>query len=123
MSPAPRPPVPSGSAPAGGPSRGGPARPIGDFVPSALRSLGVPSRAASRRVREAWTRAADEAWAGRTAPVRLQGGVLTVAVDSAPLREELTQFHAERLLAVLRIALTEDRIVALRFVAGAEGPR
>ena len=120
MSPAP---VPRGPPPSGGSSRGGPARPIGDFVPSALRSLGVPSKAASRRIRDAWNRVADEAWAGRTAPVRLQGGVLTVEVDSAPLREELTQFHAERLLAVLRIALTEDRLVALRFVAGAEGSR
>ena len=106
-----------------GAARGGVARPIGDFVPSALRSLGVPSRAASRRIRDAWGRVADPAWTGRTAPVRIQGGVLTIAVDSAPLREELAQFHAERLLAVLRIALTEDRLVAVRFVAGAEGSR
>jgi predicted nucleic acid-binding Zn ribbon protein len=104
-------------------SRGGPAKPVSDLVPGVLRSLGVPSRALSRRVRDAWTRVADPAWVARTEPLRLQAGVLTVAVSSAPLREELVQFHAERLLAAVRVALPQDPVVSLRFTAGAERTR
>jgi predicted nucleic acid-binding Zn ribbon protein len=98
-------------------------RPIGDLVPGALRALGVPSKAASGRVRDAWSRVSEPAWRDRAVPSRLQGGVLTVAVSSAPLREELAQYHAERLLRALQGLLTDDRLVALRFVAGDEGSR
>ena len=101
--------------------RGGPAKAIGDVLPGALRALGVPSRAASRRVAGAWKQIADRAWLGRAAPVRLEGGVLVVAVESAPLREELAQFHAERLRSALRSALPEETIVSIRFEAGRVG--
>jgi hypothetical protein len=74
-------------------------------------------------VRDAWARVADPAWAGRTEPQRLQAGVLTIAVSSAPLREEIVQFHAERLLAALREILKKDHLVSLRFTAGTERPR
>jgi hypothetical protein len=96
---------------------------VGDVLPGVLRGLGVPSKALSRRVRDAWDRVADPAWAGRARPERLQAGVLTVAVTSAPLREELMQFHAERLLAALRHALPDDSLTSLRFTAGAERTR
>jgi len=103
------------------PERGGPARPVGDLVTGALRSLGVPTRAASRRVLEAWGALADPAWAGKTSPTRLVGGTLCVAVSSAPLREELAQFHAARLLDAMRRALPDVPIAALRFEAGRAG--
>jgi hypothetical protein len=99
-------------------TRGGPARPIGESLSGALRSLGVPTRAASRRVRAAWETAADPAWRGLAAPVRLIGGILVVAVSSASLREELAQFHAPRLLEVLKRLLPEEPIAAIRFEAG-----
>jgi hypothetical protein len=50
--------------------------------------------------------------------VRLLGGTLVVAVSSASLREELAQFHAARLLEVLKRLLPEEPIVAIRFEAG-----
>jgi hypothetical protein len=84
--------------------------------------MGVPTRAAGARVREAWAAVADPAWAGRAAPSRWVGGVLFVAVSSAPLRVELQQFHAERLLAALRAALPADPVVSLRFEAVAVVP-
>lgn len=102
--------------------RGGPARPVGDLLGGVLKSLGVASRAQARRVREAWARAADPAWAGRAAPVSLRDGVLLVSVSSAPLREELTHFHAERLLRALQASLPAEHLSSLRFVAGAETP-
>ncbi len=98
--------------------RGGPAKPIGEGVDSALRALGVPSKALSRRVRAAWARAADPAWRGVAEPERVQAGVLVVAVSSSSLREELAQFHAQRLLAVLKGLLPEDPLVGLRFRPG-----
>ena len=107
----------------GGPTRGGPARPIGESVSGALRALGMPTRAASRRVMTAWTTAADPAWRGRAAPARLIGGTLVVEVSSASLREELAQFHAARLLEVMKRLLPEEPIVAIRFEAGAAAHR
>lgn len=100
-----------------GPSSGGfrGAQPIGDLVSGALRGLGVPSRAVSRRLNDAWIEIADPAWANRARPLRLFGGVLVVGVTSASLRLELAQFHAERLLAALRARLPNDPITALRF--------
>lgn len=89
--------------------------PIGDLLPGALKSLGVPGKALSRRVTDAWAAVADPAWAGRARPLRLLGGALVVGVASAPLRQELTQFHAERLLAALRAYLPKDPITSLRF--------
>ena len=107
--------------------RGGPTRRVGDLVPGALRQLGVPSRPVTRRVVAAWEAGTESAWRGRAAPTRLQGGNLFVAVDSTPLRHELTQFHGPRLLSMLQALLPEDSLVALRFVAGrgtgAGGPR
>ena len=95
--------------------RGGPVRPIGDSVRGALRSLGVPSRAASSRVRAAWATVAEPAWAGLVEPRRLTGGVLSIAVGPAALRHDLAQYHSARLLESLRRALPEEPIVALRF--------
>lgn len=98
-----------------GPFTGGGARPISESLGGVLRSLGVPSKAVSRRIAEAWTAVADPAWAGRAKPLRLFGGVLVVGVSSAPLRLELAQFHAERLLAAMRARLPTDPITSLRF--------
>jgi len=90
---------------------------VGDLVTGALRSLGVPSRAASRRVLDAWAALADAAWRGKAAPTRLVGGTLVVGVSSAPLREELAQFHAARLLDAMRRSLPETPLTAIRFTS------
>jgi hypothetical protein len=121
-----RPVVPRYDPPRYGPSggsrpvkaRGGAARPVGDLVTGALRALGVPTRAASRRMLDAWGAIADPAWAGKARPTRLVGGTLVVTVASAPLREELAQFHAARLLEAVQRALPDVGVAALRFEAG-----
>jgi hypothetical protein len=87
-------------------------------LPSALRDLGVAPKAVTRRVAAAWDRASEGAWHGKAVPDRLQGGTLFVRVSAAPLRQELTQFHAARLLTVLSTLLPDDPIVALRFESG-----
>ena len=90
---------------------------VGDLVAPALRDLGVPSRRLTRRIEEAWRLAADPAWRDEVRPLRLVGGVLIVSVTSAALRQELAQFHRDRLLAVLKTALPDVALVALRFTA------
>ena len=88
---------------------------MGDLVGGALRDLGVPSRRITKQVMEAWALAADPAWRDDTEPASLIGGVLTISVGSSALRQELAQFHGERLLAVLRAALPSVPLVGLRF--------
>lgn len=99
------------------------ARPAGAFVSAALKDLGVVPARVAAPLEAAWNQLADPAWRPHVRLERMQGGVLEVAVTSAPLREELAQFHAPRLLAVLRQALPDTTLVGLRFVAGAEVPR
>lgn len=88
----------------------------GELVSRALRDLGLPSKRVSERLRRAWDGLAEPAWAGRTSLRRIEGGVLEIGVSSAPLREELAQFHQERLLEVLRNALPDVSLIGLHFV-------
>ena len=97
------------------------AKAVGELVASALRDLGVPSKRLSRRVEAAWTRAADPGWAGKVVPLRLVGGLLVIGVTSSALRQELTQFHRDRLLSVLRAALPDMTLTGLRFTAETPG--
>jgi Dna[CI] antecedent, DciA len=93
------------------------ARAVGELVAGALRDLGIPSMRLTRRVADAWRRAADPAWTDLAAPIRLVGGVLVVGVRSAALRQELSGFHRDRLLRVLQSALPDVPLVGIRFTA------
>lgn len=92
---------------------------LSDLVPRALHALGVPSARLSSELESAFARALDPAWRGQVRLERLQGGVLDVAVSSAPLKDELTRFHAPRLLAVLRASLPDITLLRIRFLARA----
>jgi hypothetical protein len=91
-------------------------RQVGEFVSSALRDLGLPSRSVSTRLVRAWSMVCEPAWSTYTHVRRYEGGVLEIGVTSAPLREELVHFHQDRLLGLIQTALTELPVVALRFV-------
>ncbi len=93
-------------------------RRAGDLVAKALRELGVPSRTVSAKLERAWASVADPVWINRTSLHRIEGGVLKIGVDAAPLREELAHFHCERLLKVLRAALPDVPLIGLQFVLG-----
>lgn len=113
-----------GGAPGRRPARKGSrsaARSAGELLPAALRSLGVPSVRLTRKLEDAWRAASDESWHGQTTLVRLVGGVLDVGVRSAALRDELANFHRERLLAVLRTALPDVPLIGMRFVNETSG--
>ena len=89
---------------------------VGDLLGGALRELGVPSARVTDKLRRAWATACDDAWHDHTNLRRLEGGVLEVGVGSAALRDELANFHNERLLAVLRAALPDVPLIGIRFV-------
>jgi Dna[CI] antecedent DciA-like protein len=91
---------------------------IDAMLPSALRALGVASARVTKAVQAAWDLAADPSWRGAAVPERLVGGWLVVAVSSSSLRQELTQFHRDRLVRVLRAALPNVPIAGVRFVDG-----
>jgi hypothetical protein len=92
-------------------------RTAADLLPGALRELGVPSAPLTGRLKRAWLAAVDEGWRERTALRRLEGGVLEVGVASEALRDELVNFHRQRLLAVLRTALPDVPLIGIRFVS------
>ena len=92
-------------------------RSAAELLPRALRSLGIPSARVTEKLRSAWSAACEETWRGRTLLRRLEGGVLEVGVSSAALRDELTNYHRGRLLTVLRAALPDVPLVAIRFVS------
>ncbi len=87
----------------------------GELVAGALKELGVPSRAVGERLTQAWAQACDPAWLEHTRVRSHLGGVMEVAVDSASLREELAQFHRERLLGVLQTSMSGFPLVGIRF--------
>lgn len=86
----------------------------------AMRSLGVPSAKVTEKLARAWAEACEESWRDHTSLTRLEGGVLEVGVASDALRDELTNFHRTRLLAVLRAALPDVPLVGIRFLTDGE---
>ena len=93
------------------------ARPASELMGAALRSLGVPSQKVTEKLVRAWEAASEEGWGDHTELRRLEGGVLEVAVGSEALRDELTNFHRDRLLAVLRAALPDVPLIGIRFLS------
>jgi Dna[CI] antecedent, DciA len=96
---------------------------VGDLVSAALRGLGVPPTRVGAPLEAAFERALEPAWRGQVRLERLQAGVLDVAVASAALKDELTQFHATRLLGVLREAVPAVPLTRVRFLAAATKER
>lgn len=87
----------------------------GELVAGALKEMGVPSRAVNERLIKAWSQACDPAWLEHTRVRSHLGGVMEIAVDSASLREELAQFHRERLLGVLQTSMSGSPLIGVRF--------
>lgn len=94
----------------------------GDYVSSALKGLGVPSKRVDQRLHQAWEQVCETAWRSRTELRRFEGGVLEIGVSSAPLCQELSAYHADRLRDLLRASLDGIVLVGLRFVAGSGEP-
>lgn len=66
-------------------------------------------------LRSAWKRIAGEELATQTRPLQLARGVLTIAVTSAPLLNELASFQSADLLARLKQAVPHLNVKSLKF--------
>ncbi len=88
----------------------------GDLVSGVLRDIGVPSQRIGTVIAGAWVNVCEPAWIEETKLRRLEGGVLEIGVRSAALRDELTHFHRDRLLEVMRVALPDVALIGMRFV-------
>lgn len=99
-----------GEARAGGP------RWIGELVADLMRSPQIPRPGEAAELAEAWARAAGPELARRSRPLGLRGGELTVAFESAAVRQEVEAFRRREILARLQAELPGRRIAALRCV-------
>ena len=66
-------------------------------------------------LRRAWRTAAGDELANQARPLQLTRGVLTIAVASAPLLNELVSFQSAELLARLKQQAPQLNIKSLKF--------
>lgn len=94
-------------------------RRLGEILPQTLEGMGLLQRVRAQRVAHAWpevARAAAPELAGRTEPLTLQGGVLTVRISDAGQRALLERASPE-LARALNAAVGEpavQRVVGVR---------
>lgn len=96
--------------------RGSGPRPLGDLLAGLMKQFGPKRRAELEELSDAWGRAAGPDVARRTRVMGLVRETLTVAVESAPLRQELEQFRKPLLLERMRLEYPGRRIGELRCV-------
>ncbi len=91
---------------------------IGDLVGEIMRSTAKPRRRELGELAAAWERAVGPELARRSRPVEFRAGRLTVSFESAALRQEVSSFRQEEILARVRAAWPAGRIASLRCVMG-----
>ncbi len=92
------------------------AKPIGDFLPGVLRDVGPRRRDELHALTEAWGRAAGPDVALRSRVVGMNRDTLTVAVESAALRQEIESFRTPEILARFRAEFPRRTVAGLRCV-------
>jgi predicted nucleic acid-binding Zn ribbon protein len=93
-------------------------RSIREFLPAVFRRLHAPGGARLERLRRLWVEVAGPETASRTRLLSLEGGVLTVGVESSALKHDLATFRREELLRRLREGAPDVALRELRFRAG-----
>lgn len=86
-------------------------------IEEALSNLGLATVMMQARLAREWRKVAGEFLGPRTFPAGLKRGVLTIAVESHPLAQELT-LEKPLLLARIREAVGEDAVRDIRFRVG-----
>jgi len=94
----------------------GAARRLGDFLPGILRTAGPRARDEMYELTEAWASAAGAEVARCSRVVGMNRDTLTVAVESAALRQEIESFRRPEILARIRAAFPRRKIADLRCV-------
>jgi len=81
-----------------------------------VKESGPRKRDEMAELAEAWGRAAGPEVAGRTRILGMARDTLTVAVESAPLRQEIEMFRKPHLLARMRTEFPKRMIADLKCV-------
>ncbi len=97
----------------GGPKRGPEA--LGDILKRVLRESGFADRKSGDEITEVWREIAGPETGSHTSIYAFRSGIVTVAVDSAPLCQELDLFRKEELLDALRQKVRGSYVRELRF--------
>ena len=95
--------------------RGGAPERIGDILDRLLRERRILERDSQSELVDAWRDVAGSVVARHTKVQTYRGGVLTIAVASAALKQELEVFQREELLAALGQLVRSVRVEDLRF--------
>jgi len=91
-------------------------RSLKDLLPEVLREIGPRRRDELYELTEAWSRAAGPDVALRSRVVGMNRDTLTVAVESASLRQEIESFRRPEILARFRAEFPRRTIADLRCV-------
>jgi hypothetical protein len=91
-------------------------RKLGEFLPDILRAIGPRKRDEMYALTEAWSRAAGPDVALRTRVIGMNRDTLTIAVESAALRQEIESFRRPEILARFRAEFPRRTIADLRCV-------
>ncbi len=89
---------------------------LGDLISEFLKTSGIRQRGDRKQLADAWSHAVGPSAARRSRVVSLRNGTLTVAVDSAALRQELEMFRRTEVLRRVQEAYPGKRVVALKCV-------
>jgi hypothetical protein len=89
--------------------------PVAALMASIVRAA-VPKRKEASALDVAWAKAAGYQTARRSRPTGLKNGELTVAFETAALRQEVECWRKEEILAKLGDAYPEARIAKLKCV-------
>lgn len=88
--------------------------PLGDILPGLMRGLRPKRDDPLEKLRGAWEAAAGASTAARARLAGFRDGVVLVESASAALRQHLSLFRREEILAALRAAVPDVRIDDLR---------
>jgi len=89
---------------------------LGDLLPEILKAVGPKKRNELYELTEAWGRAAGPEVARRSRIVGFNRDTLTIAVESAPLRQEIEMFRKPEILAKMRAEYPRRQIADVKFV-------
>jgi predicted nucleic acid-binding Zn ribbon protein len=95
--------------------RGGEPEPVGEILDRLLRENRILEQESQTELVKAWNDVAGRVVARHSRVHTFRGGVLTVALASAALRQELEVFQRSELLAALRERVRGVRVEDLRF--------
>lgn len=95
--------------------RGGNPERIGDILARFMRESGLLKTAKQNELIRAWRDVVGTGLAAHTKVRSFRSGVLTIAIDSAPLRQEMELFQREELTKALRERLSGLYVRELRF--------